>query len=70
MLEEAIRGGFPVLIIAEDIEQETLGTLVENKFRGVLKVAALKAPGYGETRSQYLDDIVILTGAKFPCPSL
>lgn len=62
VLEEAIRGGYSIIIIAEDIEQEALATLVVNKLRGSLKIAALKAPGFGERKSQYLDDIAILTG--------
>lgn len=62
VLEDAVRGGYPIVIIAEDIEQEALATLVVNRLRGALKIAALKAPGFGERKSQYLDDIAILTG--------
>lgn len=66
VLEDAIRGGYPIVLIAEDIEQEALATLVVNKLRGALKIAALKAPGFGERKSQYLDDIAILTGGISP----
>jgi chaperonin GroEL len=62
ILEDAIRGGYPILIVTEDIEQEALATLVVNRLRGALKIAAIKAPGFGERKSQYLDDIATLTG--------
>ncbi|KAK9834507.1 hypothetical protein WJX74_003347 [Apatococcus lobatus] len=62
ILESAIRGGYPLMIMAEEIEQEPLATLVLNKLRGALKVLAVKAPGFGERKSSYLEDIAILTG--------
>merc|ERR1711933_295145 len=62
-LEAAIRGNFPLLLMAEEIEQEALAVLVVNKLRGNLKVVVVKAPGFGERKSQYLEDIAIMTGA-------
>lgn len=64
ILDSAVKEKYPIVIIAEGVEKEALAPVIRNKLRGVLKAAAIKAPAFGERKSNYLDDIAILTGGS------
>src|SRR5262249_35142868 len=64
LFERVVQSGRPVVIIAEDVQGEVLATLVVNRLRGGLKVAAVKAPGFGDRRRAMLEDIAVLTGGQ------
>lgn len=64
VLDNAVKEKYPIVIVAEGIEQEALAPVIRNKLKGTLKAVAIKAPAFGERKSHYLDDIAILTGGS------
>lgn len=64
ILDSAVKEKYPVVIVAEGIEQQALGPVIRNKLKGVLKAVAIKAPAFGERKSHCLDDLAILTGGS------
>ena len=65
VLEKVVQSGKPLLMIAEDYDNDVVSTLIVNKLRGTFNVVAVKAPGFGDNQKEMLQDIAILTGAKF-----
>ena len=66
ILDSAVKENYPLLIIAEDVEEQAMADLIKNKLKGTIKVAAVKAFSFGEQKTQCLDDIAIMTGGTKP----